>query len=298
MLKLALIINTYMVSRFFDQLQPLYLSTMKSENNLPLTLLLRIVENVEKRDIISFGSISKYYRQILLPITFGTIQVNDTNSKFTLSQLLKESDGDFLKNIGNKSHSLKYLMKNIDCDLPKVLKDLDSLLGLCPNITRISFLGTIFNDYYGKELYYYQNCSTSTMPEYLQGVRHLFCSYHSNDSFSQIKELMFVSKTGFIDDYKYKLRMDESPRFLLCFSNLKVLYLSRFILDYDFLKTLQLLPKFTTLILKNCSVKDQSGYSKAKLGTQKKIPTASISFSFGDAKKHFFEEVFECITSG
>ncbi len=70
--------------------------------------------------------------------------------------------------------------------------------------------------------------------------------------------------------------------------------------NYDFLKTLQLLPKFITLSLKSCGVKDQTGYAKAEFGIQKKISTVSLSCGpLGqqyDIKMHLFKEVFENIT--
>ncbi len=76
---------------------------MSSEKNLPLELLLIIIEYLELNDMISCSSISIYYRQILLPIVPFDKIVHGPNSKFSLSPLLKESNGNFLKIIGSKS---------------------------------------------------------------------------------------------------------------------------------------------------------------------------------------------------
>ncbi len=113
-----------------------------------------IVEHLELKDKISFSSISSYFRQIFFPIDFHTIKVSDSNSKFTLSNLLEELDDGSLKNIGSKLHSLKYFMENIDWNSAKLLKELDLLLNLCPNITEISFPGTMFNGYHGTRSYH------------------------------------------------------------------------------------------------------------------------------------------------
>ncbi len=273
---------------------------METENNLPLELLLIIVEHLEQNDIISFSSVSTYYRQILIPICFKKIKVNRSYSKFTVSDLLEESDGKFLNHIRSGVHDLEFFM-NIN-GVRNIFKDLKSLLKVCPNLRRISFLGTRFG-------FYDLNCSICSFGRGYLSLFHSRTCLTTNYSFGQINELVCVSKAGLIDDYRYG--MEKSPRFLLCFPNLKVLSLTGFILHNNFLKTIQLLPKFTTFISKNCGLKNQRRYTKYEFNLQfrekkKKIPEASISYSndryvrafewqYFD-KKHFFEEVFEHIT--
>ncbi len=277
---------------------------MKSENNLPLELLLIIVEHMEQTDIISFSSMSNYYRSLLIPISFRKIKVNGPNSKFSVSKLLQQSDGNFLINIGSGLRNLEYFRREYDTGFPtifEVFEELDLLLKLCPNLKKLLFFGNWFDSIYE---FYFPDCSSDTIAIFYSDSR-IGNSYRSQiviHSFGQIRDLVFVTKAALIGDYT--IRMNQSPHYLLCFPNLEVLSLRGFSLDTHFLERIQFLPKLTKFISINYNVKDQYGHTK--LYPKKQIPEASISYSnkifnrlrwqYTNKKKHFFEEVFVSIT--